>query len=285
MCCFTGPVNTVTRTRIFARREGREQALVYSMVVSADQPVAMVLPIPVVPGSGDDALRFVSLERYPALFTDIAAGFPEERMRSAPAGSAAGTRSAPPPPLVVHEVGAFEASYVPSVADFARLDPRFRLPRAVTLKVPEYHDYGFAVFKLAAGLNKEIHPMAFWFPTRLVEHDELFFPTIHVHDGTLATRADFSHTFYFQPTWTGSDLVLRETNGTVEEYFSGGNSTAPRGFHGRSSTGLAKDFVDVARANGLVSPDRPFVVSGAWGRRRNTDMVIGAPRPGVAIGR
>jgi hypothetical protein len=37
----------------------------------------------------------------------------------------------------VREVGSFEASYVPKIADFSRLDERFRLPVAVWKKLPQ----------------------------------------------------------------------------------------------------------------------------------------------------
>src|SRR5690606_38691297 len=97
--------------------------------------------------------------------------------------------------LVVHEVGSFIASYVPTRADFTRLDARFRLPSVLFDAVPAYADYGFAVFQLAAGTHT-VHPMAFSFPTR--EPDRLFFPTVHVHDGRWCVRAKFHHALYFQ---------------------------------------------------------------------------------------
>jgi len=46
--------------------------------------------------------------------------------------------------------------------------------------LPIYEDFGFAVFKLRAGL-KRIHSMALEFPRR--DPKSLFFPTVHVHDG------------------------------------------------------------------------------------------------------
>lgn len=45
MCCFSGKVDQVKNTRIFARLgEGGSQFLIYEMDVSARQDVAMVLP-------------------------------------------------------------------------------------------------------------------------------------------------------------------------------------------------------------------------------------------------
>lgn len=89
-------------------------------------------------------------------------------------------------PLRVHEVGSFEASFVPSLADFSRLDARFRLPDGLWEGLPIYADYGFAVFKLKAG-ERKVHPMAFEFASR--DRRQLFFPTVHIHDGQIAERA------------------------------------------------------------------------------------------------
>lgn len=109
-------------------------------------------------------------------------------------------------PLVVHSVGSFEASYVPTRADFSRLDRRFHLPEEVWDGLPRYADWGFAVFKLKKGKAKRIHPMAFRFPTR--DPRRIFFPTIHVHDGELKATASFDHALYFQPPILGSSDVL-----------------------------------------------------------------------------
>src|SRR6185503_5945530 len=69
MCCFTRPVQSVSSTRIFARmgNEGR-QFLAYSMNYLAKEDLAMVLPIPIAPGTGEAGVKFISLEAYPELF-------------------------------------------------------------------------------------------------------------------------------------------------------------------------------------------------------------------------
>ncbi|MCH9680485.1 MAG: hypothetical protein K0V04_03545 [Deltaproteobacteria bacterium] len=200
-------------TQIFARSmpEGR-QILVYGMNVAAKEPVAMILPIPVLPGAPDDAVRFIDLQGYPKFLHDLDAAFPPEEI---PAGRGGGLRLqlAPEsrPLLRVHEVGDFVASFVPSTADFERLDPRFRLSDAIWDALPQYGDYGFAVFQLhdlgsRGGLlgkltrriqTKTIHPMAFEFPRR--DPQAVFFPTIHVHDGQVHAKALFDHHLYVQP--------------------------------------------------------------------------------------
>lgn len=196
VCCFSGPVRDVFDTKIFARLNGAEQILVYSMTFSSDEDVAMVLPLPVVPGSPEDAVRFINLEGYPGFFSDMDRLFPDPVRRASATPGDGSFTDLSVPPLEVQNVGVFEASFVPTVTDFSRLDARFRLPQTVWETLPSYQDYGFAVFKLSPGARQEIHPMGFAFPTR--HQAQLFFPTLHVHDGEMREQAQFLHTIYCQ---------------------------------------------------------------------------------------
>jgi hypothetical protein len=196
MCCFSGRVEKVDATRIFARMSSpARQRLAYQMKVKADAAVAMILPLPVPAGTGEAAVRFISLEDYPTFFNDVERVFPVPGfVRGGPQPASGGV----PKPLEVVKVGNFVASFVPSLADFDRLDPQFRVPPGTLDKIREYQTYGFAVFQLdleRAALT-ELHPMAFEFPTR--EATRLFFPTVHVHDGKLPKQAAFAHTLYAQ---------------------------------------------------------------------------------------
>ncbi|MBC8136129.1 MAG: hypothetical protein H8F28_09610 [Fibrella sp.] len=98
----------------------------------------------------------------------------------------------------MHTVGDFVASFVPSVADFDRIDPRFHLPEGTLSALPEYADYGFAVFELRNKPQDETrpHPMAFLFATR--DADRIFFPTVHIHDGRIPKQERFDHVLYAQ---------------------------------------------------------------------------------------
>jgi hypothetical protein len=209
MCCFSGKVEQVTNTRIFARLDDQgNQMLIYQMALRAAQEVAMVLPIPVRAGTGEAAVKFFSFEKYPQVFADLDAMFPAPQARRGggiPISADSG--------LAVHSVGAYDASFVPSIADFTRLDERFRLPNQVWEKLPGYRDFGFAVFKLKEG-DFEAHPMAFTFPTG--RPNQLFFPTLHIHDGKVHEYEEFSHTLYCQATkqnlarWVESPLPVRK---------------------------------------------------------------------------
>jgi hypothetical protein len=197
MCCFLGTVTEVADTKIFARlpRPGW-QLLIYQMQFSANAAVAMVLPIPVTPGSGEDAVVFHSLEGHDKLFADLDDLFPEPAASRA-RGPNRTFSALTPAPLKVHAVGAFIASYVPSLGDLNRLDPRLRVPPGTLDRIAEYQSWGFAVFKLAAARRRaRVPPMAFEFPTQ--EPHQLYFPTLHLHDGTLPELAPFSHQLFAQ---------------------------------------------------------------------------------------
>jgi hypothetical protein len=247
MCCFSRPVERVANTNIFARssKEGR-QFLVYSMTLSAKEDLAMILPIPVPKESKDDAVHFINLEKYSEFFHDLKKGFPPPPSRAKSEnsfGRAAGAK------LPVVEVGSFEASFVPSVKDFDRLDERFRLPTEVWDKLPLYKDYGFAVFKLKKGA-KTIHPMAFEFPR--AKPERLFFPTVHIHDGKVHETATFDHLLFCQRSETETDPILNWAE-----------STQP-----------ARFFMKLDKSEGLLDPDAHCYMRGIRGRQKNEDLLV-----------
>ncbi len=195
MCCFSKPVELVADTSIFARasKDGR-QFLVYSMKMKAGEDLAMILPIPTPKDSKEDAVKFLNLENYPTFFDDLKSGFP------VPQPNSRGPKGLPTDgpgnhKLAVVEVGSFIASFVPTVKDFARLDEKFRLDPSVWDSLPQYKEWGFAVFQLKKG-EKKIHPMAFEFPR--AKPKQLFFPTVHIHDGKVHDKAEFDHFLYCQ---------------------------------------------------------------------------------------
>lgn len=186
----------VGSTRIFARfLDGVNQCIVYEMEMAATEELAMILPIPVVQPAKEDAVIFADLSNYPGFFEDLEKAYPAPPQpqtlgdpRSMPFGG-------PGKPLKVEKVGSFNASFVPTITDFSRLDAQFRLDDAVWDSLPLYKDFGFAVFKLRKG-HQHLHPMAFRFPSRVP--GKIFFPTVHIHDGKVHEMEDFDHTLYAQ---------------------------------------------------------------------------------------
>jgi hypothetical protein len=197
MCCFSGTVQRVSDTSIFARSEGDRQLLAYQARVAAAEPLAMVLPLPAA-----GPVTFVDLSGVPDLFERLGAAFPAPRVRSH-------GKSGPPPSrsLAVVQVGRWVASHVPDRERFVDLDPRFRLSEDVLGALGDgYAGWGFAVFQLGPG-DQRLHPMGVDFVRR--DATRLFFPTVHVHDGTVPRHANFDHTLYAQQA-RGERLRLDE---------------------------------------------------------------------------
>jgi hypothetical protein len=190
MCIFSADVQQVSHTRVFARVVGESQYLVYEMRLVTEADVAMILPLPT-PASDGEQLKFIDLSGYPDFFDDMARCFPVPMSWGLSSDNAVAVAG---PPLEVHRVGAFDASFVPGVSEFYRLDARFRLPDAIWSQLP-YADFSFAVFQLRAGAAR-IHPMAFCFKSQ--NPSAAFFPTAHVHDGTVHSTASFDHVLYAQ---------------------------------------------------------------------------------------
>lgn len=246
MCCFSKPVNVVADTNIFARAsKAGGQFLVYSMKFKAGEDLAMILPVPTPKGSAEEAVKFINLKKYENFFDDLRKGFP-----------------IPPPPrggkkedkptnhaLAVVEVGDFVASFVPAIKDFDRLDKQFRLPEGVWEKLPQYKDFGFAVFKLKKpekGQGK-VHPMAFEFPR--LDKKVLFFPTVHIHDGTVSEKAHFDHSLFCQ--------VSVNPPADWEE-----------------SPGLAESFMKVKQTEGIVNGNDHVYRKLMKGSFENKDVLV-----------
>lgn len=245
MCCFSKPVRSVTNTKIFCRMGAKGyQVVVYSMRLDAVEDLAMILPIPVVPGSSGDVMKFLDFSGYADFFEDVEKCFP------APLSYNRGASFGDPSPksrLKVKKVGSFDASFVPSVTDFSRLDERFRLSGEVWQKLPQYDDYGFVVFKMRKGAA-EVHPMGFAFPAR--DRSRITFPTVHIHDGKVHKRAKFDHSLYCQSSSDEGMMKWRES-----DY-------------------LAQHTVKCSKASGTVRPNQHIYKKLMWGKLKNEDLVI-----------
>jgi hypothetical protein len=176
MGCYSRPVERLERTRLFGRVQGDWQILALQVGVRTTEPVALVVPLPVVVGE-DDAVRF--LEPGASFFDELGALFDGGE--------------APPPPM---DAGpAIESTFIASMADLGQLDPAYQLPRSVWQRLGEYWDYGFAVFRIPEGTFQGT-PLALRFRTRA--RSSLFFPTVHVDEGAVSAVADFDHALYMQ---------------------------------------------------------------------------------------
>jgi hypothetical protein len=207
----------------------------------------MILPIPTPKGAAEDAVKFINLEKYPDFFDDMLKGFPPEPTR----GKKSDDKSPPKNALAVVEVGKFVASFVPAIKDFARLDKQFRLPDGVWEKLPQYKEFGFAVFKLKKPEKDEqkVHPMVFEFPR--LDKRVLFFPTVHIHDGTVPAKAKFDHNLFCQ----GKDFAPVEW---------------------RESPALADSFMKVKQTQDIVDANAHVYWKEMRGTFENKDVGVSA---------
>lgn len=274
MCIFTGPVERVAKTCIFARADGGDQILAYQMDFETRQDVAMVLPLPVPQGAGDDALRWIDLSGYPRMFHDIET---EYRSYCRSFGEPASAHTLP-----VVTLGSYDASFVPNTAAFSRLDERYRLGDNIWDQLRCYADFGFAVFKLRPGAGT-LHPMAFRFPRR--DSARVFFPTMHVHDGTVAATAGFDHCLYVQmASIQRPDSVLRRVRtrlGAVGLGWTWFDAACDIAAYSRAdfdrwrvTRGPAAGFMDMAKAGGVIDPMAPIQSLHLHGQLPNRDCVL-----------
>ncbi len=244
MCCFSGTVQEVSRTKIFARglANGR-QFIAYQMRVSADAAVAMILPLPVPPKTQEGDVKFVDFSGYKDFFEDLDAGFPRIGV-AAPAGD-------PSQNLKVYSVGNFNASFAPNLKDMDRLDPVYRLPRETWNALPAYKNHGFAVFQLKKG-KQDVHPMVFDFPRK--DPSQIFFPTVHIHDGVVHPEAEFDHTLYLQNSSKGPRTKLSSKWTESED--------------------VPRSFLQVSKTKGVVEADEHIYRVKISGERKNVDIYL-----------
>lgn len=135
------------------------------------------------------------------------------------------------------------------------MDAQFRLDDAVWNSLPQYKDFGFAVFKLRKW-SEHLHPMAFRFPSRTP--GKIFFPTVHIHDGKVHEMEDFDHRLYAQ-AW---------------------KTAAIKGPQWEESEKNAGQFVNLMKAKDLVWGGGHLYKRDIVGQAKNEDTIAEARKPG-----
>jgi hypothetical protein len=237
MSLINDPVATVYGPSIFARSlpEGR-QVIVYQVSFDLAQGMAIILPIPVKPNSGDKAVQFVDLSGYPEMLEHMDNAFPKD---NAVDGCSFRPAGAP-----------FESVYVPSIEGLARLEEKYRPPEGVWKNLPAYRDFGFVVFKFSVE-RLDVYPLAFAFPRK--NPAQLYFPTmVVVCDDVPATRK-YGGLLYCQKI-PGDGFSTRDW---------------------RESPELPARSVDVVRAKGVVDPRLHLHRREMKAHEPNKDTVLG----------
>ena len=171
MCIISGPVNSVSATKIFAMpsRSGSRQLTVYSNTVNTPADNMMCLPVPYP--------ETVMFERVPAdLFTQCERSFTGGYPRGAPTLSV--SRSVE---LEVRSHGSYDVVLIPSVDDTVRVPRHFATltPEVVEFMRREYggRPFGFLLCCLKAGAS-DYEPFAY---SHATDGANLFLPTMHFH--------------------------------------------------------------------------------------------------------
>jgi MYXO-CTERM domain-containing protein len=265
MCCFSTPTK-VYGTKIFARFSAPgKQMLAYQMRYESQALTAMILPLPTklekTGKASETAVRFLNLKECGDFFEKLHSAFPEPERFSLSRGKSASLPAVEAAAVLeVHEVGDFIASFIPSVDDFTRVDARFAISKQVWAAIPEYKDYGFAVFQLK-DLKGSPHPIAFEFDTRTTA--SLFFPTVHIHDGAVHKSEAFEHMLYAQDA---------SFDGAMGSY--AGPSSIDRGTGLVRSKTLASSVMDASRTRGLLDPTLHLHRKELIGTLPNVDTLV-----------
>ncbi len=138
---------------------------------------------------------------------------------------------------------------MPSVADFARLDERFRLPDGGMGQAAAVQGIRLRRLQAEEG-EKKIHPMAFDFPRANAK--KLFFPTVHIHDGKVHDKADFDHALYCQAAEPQDKKQLLHC----------------------AIRGPAEAFADIERAKKLLDPKAHVYMTTIRGMQKNQDTLV-----------
>ncbi len=186
MCIFAAPVRDVSDTKIavVALQGGAQQLTVYQNKAVTLGRNAMVLPVP----AGSD-ITLIDLSEYgTAFWTACETCFPPEHTNGtfgwgAAASTTGGFGAAPPPPLPVQQVGQYQCSVAPTLADLGRINRTvFTLSPDAAKTLGEHYASGFSFIVCLFEGTVEGHPIAYVSST--LPGGRLFIPTRHDHGST-----------------------------------------------------------------------------------------------------
>jgi hypothetical protein len=163
MPLIAGPVQTIYRTRIFARgRSDGKQLLAFSMAYRATGEAVLAIPLATPPDVPQEIVSLISLPKGGTLFADLARGQPDQHF-----GDASDIASLP------MREGA-SPLFVPNLSILMQLIGHLPMPAGVSNDLQAYAANSFAMVTLPAG-DAWLHPFALEFPRR--KPDQLRFPS------------------------------------------------------------------------------------------------------------
>lgn len=175
MCIVQGAVRHIAKTRILVSPlSSKLQLTVYANTVElGENSGAMILPTP------EGKVEPVDLSKEKKLFDDLETLWPRKKSRSRNA-AAKNDRCLSRSVLPVVEVGSYQVTIVPSLADFDRVDSSvFTLSPGVGACLKDHYESGFSFVVCQLVREKEYHP--FGYIHNRLDDNTLFVPTRHYH--------------------------------------------------------------------------------------------------------
>lgn len=214
MCIILTHVESVSNTQIYvsSSKKRTRQLTVYSNQVETHVKNAMILPVP-----NPLSVKLLNFSHYTNIFEDCRECFHYDdgsmkngRLYRSSLSASAEHR----PPLPVYTVGSYQASIVPSIDDFDRVNTQIlRVNPEVFKLLKDTYDpsFGFLICQLREG-SHHYHPFAY---THLIHKSKLLFvPTLHYHLGEKNVTSDWDHTIYSPMTdlYTTGNYTFKDTH-------------------------------------------------------------------------
>lgn len=214
MCIMAWDAN-VSGTHIFAAVNGDRQILVYQASVEFDDndgsdKNAIILPVP---GDGDD-VDMVDMSGNEEFFDTLNANFRRPTMRGTFGG---GDDYLGGDFLAVQDVGAYQISIVPSVADLERINPDLFVMNDMTkntIRAKYAKGYAFVVAVLKPG---RFQPLCY--THKALPNGKVFVPTRHEHGESKG-----------RPSWDHFVIVNRDIQKNIFASYTG-PKTVPLNTH------------------------------------------------------
>jgi hypothetical protein len=171
-----------------------------------------------------DAFKFEDLDKcFPTFISRHEQEKKKSRSRSAEAKSHS---------LVVHQVGAYQMSVAPTLADLTRIDASvFTVPANITELMATHYGSGFAFVICVFDPTKEIKPHPIGYVHDWLAPNRMFVPCRHEHGHGTPEKEHFDHRIYSLNTASegGAGESPEDTRKTFEERVTkdGGGTIVP----------------------------------------------------------
>jgi Putative zinc finger in N-recognin (UBR box) len=182
MCIFSGPVESVSKTKILVAPISKEtQLTVYANQVhlNDNNPAAMILPFPNPTGRSDGVAMVDMTEFKDGFFKLVDRAFPEEFSWQNSDLESVGARGYSTKSLQVFDCGSYQYSVSPTYGDLDRIQSNvFHLDPSVHALLGTHYGSGYGFLVCILKKSGSYSPIAYTSP---IINGKLFVPTRHEH--------------------------------------------------------------------------------------------------------